>query len=81
MGRNKVDMWNAAHPGSPQLSTYNGLQSLGTWGSQPGRTLDAGTQAQYAGNNQNNTRTTQYAADQVVPGGNNNQRLPPPRRG
>ena len=50
MGRNKVAMWNAANPGANQLTTFEGLKSLGTWGSKPGRVLDAGTQAQYAPN-------------------------------
>lgn len=50
MGRNKVAMWNEANPGRDQLTTFNGLKSLGTWGSQPGRVLDAGTQAKYSGN-------------------------------
>lgn len=50
MGRNKVAMWNAANPGRNQLTTFGGLKTLGTWGSKPGRTLDAGTQAQYSGN-------------------------------
>ena len=50
MGRNKVAMYNAANPGGNQLSTFDGLKTLGTWGSKPGRVLDAGTQAQYSGN-------------------------------
>ena len=67
IGRNKTAMWNAAHPGMNPLSTYDGLKSLGEWGSQPGRTLDAGTQAQYSGNQ--NPQPPQQ------------QQLPPPRRG
>jgi hypothetical protein len=43
MGRNKNDMWNANHP-NQQISTYDGLKTLGEWGSKPGRVLGPGTQ-------------------------------------